>query len=154
MTDVLTKEQRHRNMSNIKSHDTKIEVALRKALWNKGIRYRKNYKKVPGKPDIAITKYRIAIFCDGEYFHGKDWKEQKKRIERGDNAEFWIAKIEKNIQRDSEVDKQFKALDWVVLRFWGKDILKNTDSCVQVVEEVIFSRKMTEDYWEQEERIT
>nr|DAZ38031.1 MAG TPA: Vsr [Caudoviricetes sp.] len=154
MTDVLTKEQRHRNMSNIKSHDTKIEVALRKALWNKGIRYRKNYKKVPGKPDIAITKYRIAIFCDGEYFHGKDWKEQKKRIERGDNAEFWIAKIEKNIQRDSEVDKQLKALDWVVLRFWGKDILKNTDSCVQVVEEVIFSRKMTEDYWEQEERIT
>ena len=74
MTDVLTKEQRHKNMQHIKAKDTKIEVLLRKALWTKGYRYRKNYKDLPGKPDIVFTKYKIAIFCDGEFFHGKDWK--------------------------------------------------------------------------------
>ena len=71
--DVLSKEQRSKNMRNIKSRDTKIEVTLRKALWKKGYRYRKNYSLLPGKPDIVLTKYKIAIFCDGEFFHGKDW---------------------------------------------------------------------------------
>lgn len=79
MTDVLTKEQRLRNMKNIRGKDTRIEVILRKALWNKGYRYRKNYKKLPGSPDIALTKYKIAIFCDGEFF---PWKRLGKvRIE-------------------------------------------------------------------------
>ena len=72
--DNLSQEQRHKNIKNIRSHDTKIEVILRRALWNKGYRYRKNYKQLPGKPDIVLTKYRIAIFCDGEFFHGKDWE--------------------------------------------------------------------------------
>ena len=68
--DRLTPEQRHKNMSSIKSKDTSIELVLRKALWNKGIRYRKNYKELPGTPDIVLTKYKIAIFCDSEFFHG------------------------------------------------------------------------------------
>ena len=83
MADVLTKEQRHKNMKNIHGKDTKIEIILRKALWAKGYRYRKNYKKLPGNPDIALTKYRIAIFCDGEFFHGKDWEVLKPATESG-----------------------------------------------------------------------
>ena len=91
--DVLTKEQRRRNMQHIRANDTKIEVMLRKALWEKGYRYRKNYKCLPGKPDIVLTKYKIAIFCDGEFFHGKDWEVLKPRLEKSNNSEFWIRKI-------------------------------------------------------------
>lgn len=79
-------------MKNIRAKDTKIEVILRKALWDKGYRYRKNYKKLPGCPDIVLTKYKIAIFCDGEFFHGKDWEVLKPRLEKSNNSEFWISK--------------------------------------------------------------
>ena len=96
MADVLTPEQRRKNMQHIKNRDTKIEVLLRKALWDKGYRYRKNYNKLPGKPDIAMTKYKIAIFCDSEFFHGKDWEVLKPRLEKGNNSKFWIGKISKN----------------------------------------------------------
>lgn len=94
--DNLTKEQRKRNMQNIKSKDTEIEVLLRKALWKKGYRFRKNYSKLPGKPDIAFTKYKIAIFCDGEFFHGKDWEVLKPKLEKSNNSEYWINKIDRN----------------------------------------------------------
>lgn len=147
--DRLTKEQRHKNMKNIKNKDTGIEVTLRKALWEKGYRYRKNDRRLPGKPDIVLTKYKIAIFCDSEFFHGKDWEVLKPQLERGKNAEFWIKKISKNQQRDEEVNKQLQYLGWTVIRFWGKDITKNTDECVQVVEETIFDMMMdTDNYYE------
>lgn len=136
--DRLTKEQRHRNMKNIKNKNTGIEVTLRKALWSKGYRYRKNDKKLPGKPDIVLSKYKIAIFCDSEFFHGKDWEVLKPQLERGKNAEFWIKKISGNQQRDDEVNKQLQYLGWTVIRFWGKDIMKRTDECIQVIEETIF----------------
>lgn len=110
MADDLTKEQRHKNMKNIHGKDTQIEVILRKALWNKGYRYRKNYKKLPGSPDIVLTKYKIAIFCDGEFFHGKDWEVQRKRIEKSNNSDYWIMKIERNISRDEEINKRLKAV--------------------------------------------
>ena len=100
MADDLTKEQRHKNMKNIHGKDTKIEVILRKALWNKGYRYRKNYKKLPGSPDIVLTKYKIAIFCDGEFFHGKDWDTLKQRLEKSNNSEYWISKISRNKERE------------------------------------------------------
>ena len=93
--DPLTSEQRHKNMKAIRSKDTAIEMVLRKALWHHGYRYRKNYSRLPGKPDIAITKYRIAIFCDSEFFHGKDWDELKIRLEKGSNSSYWIKKITK-----------------------------------------------------------
>lgn len=140
--DKLTKEQRHKNMSNIRSENTSIEIKLRKALWHKGYRYRKNYKALPGKPDIVLTKYKIAIFCDGEFFHGKDWEVLKPRLEHSNNSEFWIKKISRNIERDNEVDKKLLFLGWTVIRFWGKDILKNVDECVKVVEEVIIDNKI------------
>lgn len=140
--DKLTPEQRHKNMSRIKGKDTSIELMLRRALWNKGYRYRKNYKKLPGKPDIVLTKYRIAIFCDSEFFHGKDFEKLKVQLEKSHNSDFWIDKIQKNINRDIDVEKQLRSLGWKVLRFWGKDIKKDIDSCVMAVEEAIFEQRM------------
>ncbi len=144
MTDVLTKAQRTKNMKRIKSKDTGIERILRKALWEKGIRYRKNYALVVGKPDIAITKYRIAIFCDSEFFHGKNWEEQKVRISKGEHGDFWVNKISRNIERDACVDRALAAEGWKVLRFWGEDIKKRTAECVEAIEEAIFEVKINE----------
>lgn len=144
MVDRLTPEQRRKNMQHIRSKDTAIEVKLRRALWSKGFRYRKNYKNLPGKPDIVLTKYKIAIFCDSEFFHGKDWEVLKPQLEKSKNSEFWIKKISRNLERDDEVNKQLLFLGWTVIRFWGKEIMKNTDECVRVVEETIFDLKMTE----------
>lgn len=138
MTDVLTPEQRRKNMQHIRSKDTKIEIVLRKALWRKGYRYRKNYKGLPGKPDIALTKYKIAIFCDSEFFHGKDWEVLKPRLLEGENGEFWVNKISKNLKRDDEVNKTLLFMGWTVIRFWGKEITKNTEECIKVIEETIF----------------
>lgn len=143
--DNLTKEQRHKNMVNIKGKNTSIELCLRKALWNRGIRYRKNYNKLPGKPDIAITKYKIAVFCDSEFFHGKDWEVLKPRLEAGNNAKYWVPKISRNRERDEEVNKELLFLGWTVIRFWGKEIKKNTDECIKVIEETIFDLKMEPD---------
>lgn len=142
--DNLTKNQRHKNMKNIKSKNTKIEVKLCKELWKKGYRYRKNYNELPGKPDIVLTKYKIAIFCDGEFFHGKDWINQKRRLEKSNNSEYWINKISNNINRDAEVEKELFQLGWTVLRFWGKDILKNIDECIAVIEETIYELTIEE----------
>ena len=125
MADVLTKEQRHKNMKNIRGTDTKIEIILRKALWAKGYRYRKNYSELPGKPDIVLTKYKIAIFCDGEFFHGKDWEVLKPRLEK--------------------VNKRLLFEGWTVIRFWGDDIKKHTDECVKVIEEAIFDTVIQEN---------
>ena len=143
--DVLTPEQRHKNMSAIHSKDTSIEVVLRKALWHHGYRYRKNYGKLPGHPDIVITKYRIAIFCDSEFFHGKDWDRLKLRLENGNNSTFWIKKITRNIQRDKENDQALRMQEWTVLRFWGRDIMKHTDECVKAVDEAIFGKMIEDD---------
>ena len=144
MPDVLTKSQRRKNMKSIKSKDTDIERILRKALWAKGIRYRKNYKKITGKPDIAITKYKIAVFCDSEFFHGKDWEQQKQRISKGEHGGFWIDKITRNIERDNEVDKELTSKGWRVIRFWGEDIKKRTLECIRAIEETIFDVKLSE----------
>lgn len=146
--DVLTKEQRRKNMQNIRSKDTKIELLLRKALYGKGIRYRKNYDKLPGKPDIALTKYKIAIFCDGEFFHGKDWEVLKPRLEKSNNSEFWISKIARNRERDDEINKKLLFMGWTVIRLWGNDIKKDPEECVRVIEEAIFDIKMQEIAYE------
>ncbi len=129
-------------MQSIRSKDTQIEVTLRKALWKKGIRYRKNYSKIPGKPDIVLTKNKIAIFCDSEFFHGKDWEQLKPRLLKGNNGRFWVDKIEKNRAHDKLINMELEYLGWTVLRFWGDEIKKKTDDCVKVVEETIFDQKM------------
>jgi len=146
MVDVLTPSQRRKNMQAIKNKDTEIEIILRKALWEKGIRYRKHYKKIPGSPDIALTKYKIAIFCDGEFFHGKDWDEDLlPRLKKSNNSHFWIEKISRNMERDNETDKRLQLQGWEAVHFWGKDIKKDPDGCVKVIEEMIFNRKIQED---------
>lgn len=137
-------ERSHKNMSRIRGKDTSIEVALRKALWAKGYRYRKNYKELPGSPDIALTKYKIAIFCDSEFFHGKDWDILKLKLEKGKNPGYWVQKIQRNIERDQEKDKLLQFEGWTVIHFWGKDILNNTDECLKVIEEMIFDNQMQE----------
>lgn len=134
-TDDLTPEQRRKNMQAIKSQDTSIELALRRALWHEGIHYRKNYKKLPGKPDIAITKYKIAVFCDSEFWHGYDWENRKSKIKS--NHDYWLPKIERNMQRDQEVTALLEKAGWTVLRFWGFQIKKELDECVRVVMDTI-----------------
>lgn len=144
MPDILSKEQRRKAMQHVRSKNTSIEILLRKALWNKGIRYRTNYKELPGKPDIVITKYRIAVFCDSEFFHGKNWNELRHQLERGSNAQYWIKKIERNRDRDIQVDKQLFTLGWTVVRFWGEDIIRHTDDCVKEIENLIVEAKYQE----------
>lgn len=135
--DVLTPEQRHKNMVAIKNKDSKIEIKLRKALWNRGLRYRKNYRGVPGKPDIVFTKYKIAVFCDSEFFHGKDWEELQTRIKRGNNAQFWLKKISGNIEHDKKINSELEELGWHVIRFWGTDIKKDVEKCCDIITEAI-----------------
>ena len=117
-----------KNMSKIHSKDTSIEIQLRKALWHKGYRYRKNDKRLPGSPDIAILRHRIAVFVDGEFWHGKDWETRKSRLKR--NREYWIEKIEENMARDVRVDRELRELGWTPIHFWSKDVIKNTDACI------------------------
>lgn len=137
--DDLTPEQRRKNMQHIRSRDTSIEIKLRTALWAEGIRYRKNVKTLPGKPDIVITKYKIAVFCDSSFWHGRDFY-TKKPVDT--NHEYWDAKIQRNMQRDKEVNEQLRALGWTVLRFWDKEINKNLAECVKTVQEAIFLAKL------------
>jgi len=137
--DTLTPEQRRKCMSRIKNKDTSIETLLRKALWHEGIRYRKNFKKLPGKPDIVIIKYKIAIFCDGELWHGKSWDIKKDTIES--NKEYWMHKIENNINRDNKIEKELERLGWIVVRFWGQKIKKNLIECVEEIKEIIYEVK-------------
>lgn len=137
--DIFTKKKRREIMQAVKASGSKIENTLAKALWNKGYRYRKNCKNIIGKPDIVFCKYKIAIFCDSEFWHGKNWLIRRKDIQS--NQKFWYNKIEANIKRDKFVTKCLKKNDWTVLRFWGKDILKNTDKCIAKIMDAIAINK-------------
>lgn len=130
--DNHTPEQRRKNMQAVKNKDSKIELLLRKELWNRGLRYRKNTSKVFGHPDIAFIGRKIAVFCDSEFWHGYDWENKKHEIKT--RQEFWIPKIERNIQRDKEVNDRLISKGWTVIRFWGKEIKKNTTACADIVQ--------------------
>lgn len=147
--DVLTPDQRRKNMRRIKGADTKPELALRKLLWHKGYRYRKNFKGLPGKPDIVLTKYKICIFVDSEFFHGKgfegEYKSRKysslrEQLEHSNNSQFWLNKIQRNMDRDREVDAELKGLGWTVIRLWSLDVLKNPEQSLQTIEEAIIDQ--------------
>lgn len=125
-------------MSRIRSKDTKIEVELRKELWSRGLRYRKNVKTIPGKPDIAFIGKKVAVFCDSEFWHGYDWEQHKDDIKT--RREFWIPKIERNMERDQEVNRILEEQGWIVLRFWGKQIHKNLSECADIIESTVRSR--------------
>lgn len=125
-------------MSKVRLKGGKAETLLAKALWHQGYRYRKNDKRLPGSPDIAILKYRIAVFVDGEFWHGKDWETQKKRIKR--NRAYWIEKIEENINRDLRNDRSLIQAGWIPIHLWEKEVIKNLPACVAGIEETIFAQ--------------
>lgn len=126
-----TKPQRSKIMSKIRGKNTKPELAFRKALYAKGYRYRIDYKKLIGRPDILLKKHKTAIFIDGEYWHGHKWEERKSKIKT--NRDFWIAKIERNMQRDREVNQGLSNLGYAVFRFWENEIKKDLETCLEKV---------------------
>ena len=130
--DKHTPEQRHKNMQAVKSKDSEIERLLRNELWKRGLRYRKNVKDIIGKPDIVFIGKKVAVFCDSEFWHGYDWEERKKDFKS--HQEFWIPKIERNMQRDREVTERLESEGWTVLRFWGKQIKKNVSACADIIQ--------------------
>lgn len=118
-------------MSRIKGKNTGIEIALRKELYSLGVRYRHNTSKVFGHPDISIKKYKIAVFCDSEFWHGYHFEENKAKIHS--NLDYWIPKIERNIERDKEVNKHLEEEGYTVIRFWGKEINENAAKCASLI---------------------
>jgi len=113
-----------------KKGDTKPEVILRKALWREGVRYRKNVRALPGDPDIVIRRARLVVFCDGDFWHGKDWKARRRKLQQGTNPEYWTKKIAGNIARDRHNNELLESEGWTVLRFWESEIVKNTEQVV------------------------
>ena len=136
--DRHSPQQRSKNMAAIKSKATKCEVELGKALWKSGLRYRKNNKTVFGKPDFTFKKYKVAVFVDSEFFHGKDFETKKKPAT---NAEFWEKKISRNIERDKEVNEYLTSHGWKVIRFWSNEVNKNLEGCVEIVQQAIEEAK-------------
>lgn len=130
-----TPEQVSFNMSRIRNKDSEIELALRKELWSRGLRYRKNVKTVCGKPDIVFIGKKVAVFCDSEFWHGYEWTNRKDAIKS--NRDFWLPKIERNMERDSEVNEALGKEGWTVLRFWGSEIRKNTKECADRIEKEV-----------------
>lgn len=132
-----TPETRKR-MSKVKLKNGTAEQLLAKRLWHLGYRYRKNDKRLPGSPDIAISKYKIAVFVDGEFWHGKDWETRKQRLKR--NREYWIEKIEENMARDKRNDTLLIQQDWIPIHFWEKEVLKDLQKCVTEIEDAILAQ--------------
>lgn len=120
-----------KRMSHVKTKKNSAEVMLAKSLWHKGHRYRLNYKELPGSPDIALTKYRIAIFIDGEFWHGKDFEQRKTKLKN--NKDYWIEKIQENIDRDLKNDKLLRQMEWYPIHFWSNDVIKYCNQCVEEV---------------------
>jgi len=126
-----TTPERSKLMKKIRSKNTKAEVLLRKSLWTLGVRYRKNYKKLPACPDIVITKIKLVVFIDGEFWHGHNWNIKKDRIKA--NPDFWIPKIERNMERDVENNERLKRLGFKVVRFWEHEIKKDLQGCIDKI---------------------
>ena len=125
-------------MSRIRGKDTSIEVKLRKALYEKGCRYRCNSKYIFGHPDISFKGVKVVVFCDSEFWHGKDFEENEKKILS--NREYWIPKIKRNIERDNEVNEKLTQDGYLIFRFWGGEIQKSLDKCVTKILEGLSSR--------------
>ena len=129
-----TDEKTSRRMANVKLKGGTEESVLAKRLWKEGYRYWLNYKKLPGSPDIAIKKFHIAIFVDGEFWHGYDWENKKPRLKR--NREYWVEKIEENMARDTAVDKDLRRIGWIPIHFWTNEVRENLEECLQTIREV------------------
>ena len=117
-------------MGKIRGYDTKPEVVFRKAMWHLGYRFRKNFKDLPGKPDIVFVRAKVVVFIDGEFWHGYKWEEKKLKIRN--NKEYWVNKIEKNMRRDKEVTEQLINDGWYVIRFWCEEIKLDLSRCLEL----------------------
>jgi len=124
-----TTKQRSKTMSKIRGKNSKPEMLLRKALWNKNIRFRIHRSDLPGRPDLVIEKYKLVIFIDGDFWHRYNWQLRKPKT----NTSFWIPKIERNMQRDRFVNKQLTEVGYTVMRFWEHQVKENLDACVNQV---------------------
>ncbi len=143
-----TKEQIHYNMQQVKCKDSEIELLLRQALRQKGLHYRKNVKSVYGHPDIAFIGKKIAVFCDSEFWHGYNWERRKEDFKV--RQDFWIPKIERNMQRDKEVTEKLESSGWTVLRFWGKEIKTDAAACAdKIVNAYNYRKKQQENHNEE-----
>jgi DNA mismatch endonuclease (patch repair protein) len=127
--DNLSKEDRRKTMQHIRSKGTKIEETISKALWKKGVRFRRHQKDLPGKPDFSIKKYKLAVFLDSCFFHGCP----EHAVIPKTNTEYWTAKMERNQKRDRKVNEMYKEMDWTVLRFWEHEVKKNKDDVVNTI---------------------
>lgn len=116
---------------------TSCELALRRALWRAGYRYRINLAGIAGHPDIVFPRARLVVFCDGDFWHGRDWERRRQKLERGANARYWVSKIEQNRQRDQEITARLQQAGWTVLRFWETDIRDHLERIVQDVAEAV-----------------
>lgn len=125
-----------KNMSAIKSKGTKIEKILGAALWFNGFRYRKQYKKIIGKPDFVLVSKKIAIFCDSSFWHGYKNMETKRHSFKS-NYDFWENKIRKNIERDELVNRTLLDQGWTVVRFWDFQIIKDVNECIEILKKII-----------------
>jgi len=133
-----TTKQRSYNMSRVKGKNTKPEIIFKNALWHAGIRYRSNKKNLPGKPDITFIKYKLVIFIDGSFWHGHDWVNRKSSIKS--NRAFWIPKIERNMQRDREINAYYRSKGWTVIRFWDFEVKNELGICVNKVVELVVEK--------------
>lgn len=125
-------------MSRIRGKDTSIELKLRKELYKRGYRYRANSKYVFGHPDISFKQYKVVVFCDSEFWHGYHFEENKEKIHS--HLDYWIPKIERNIARDKEVNAKLEEEGYIILRFWGNEINKDLEGCVEKIEAALASR--------------
>lgn len=128
---LKTSPEISKRMSHVKTKRNSAEIMIAKSLWHRGYRYRLNYKALPGSPDIALAKYRIAIFIAGEFWHGKDFEQRKTKLKN--NKDYWIEKIQENIDRDLKNDKLLRQMDWYPIHFWSNDVIKYCNQCVEEV---------------------
>jgi DNA mismatch endonuclease (patch repair protein) len=138
VADKFSKSVRSRIMSRIKSKDTQIELAFRKELWNQGLRGYGKHKDILGKPDVVFVRYKLAIFIDGDFWHGYNWN----ILGKSPPKEYWRNKISKNVLRDKLVTKRLKSEGWKVMRFWEHEINKSPTMCVKKVKNMIGSHNL------------
>jgi DNA mismatch endonuclease (patch repair protein) len=119
---------------------SRAELLLRSALWARGLRYRLHAKELPGKPDIVFRRQRVAIFVDGDFWHGRDWEERRKKLEKGSNAQYWIAKIGYNIKRDKKNTALLEGMGWLVIRFWETDLLDAPEMATREIVNILVAR--------------
>lgn len=134
-----------RALSGSRASDTKCEIMLRSALWRLGLRFRKNVRTLPGKPDIVFPTERLVVFCDGDFWHGNNWKERKRKLQKGANAPYWLSKIKGNIERDKLHNARLLESGWQIIRVWESTILADVESVALGIAETVKTLREAKD---------